>query len=75
LNFGIENNNSDLVGCLDADSFVDKDALKNMIPYFENPKIMAVVPAIKVHNAKNLLQKTQKVEYDVGSFLEKCLLI
>ena len=34
LNFGIENSDSELVGCLDADSFVQKDALKNMIPYF-----------------------------------------
>jgi len=73
LNFGIENSNSDLVGCLDADSFVDKDALKNMIPYFENQKIMAVVPAIKVHEAGNLLQKTQKIEYDMGSFMRKML--
>ena len=40
LNIGIENSNSDLVGCLDADSFVDRNALKNMIPYFENKKIM-----------------------------------
>lgn len=73
LNFGIENSNSELVGCLDADSFVQKDALKNMIPYFENKKIMAVVPAIRVHDAKNSLQKIQKIEYDLGCFLRKML--
>jgi cellulose synthase/poly-beta-1,6-N-acetylglucosamine synthase-like glycosyltransferase len=73
LNFGINNTNSELVGCLDADSFVDKDALKNMIPYFENRKIMAVVPAIRVHDAKNSLQKIQKIEYDLGCFLRKML--
>lgn len=73
LNFGIENSNSDLVGCLDADSFVDKDALKNMIPYFENQKIMAVVPAIKVYEPGNLLQKMQHVEYSWGVFVRKIL--
>jgi cellulose synthase/poly-beta-1,6-N-acetylglucosamine synthase-like glycosyltransferase len=73
LNFGIENSHSDLFGCLDADSFVDKDALKNMIPYFENPKIMAVVPSIKVYEPGNVLQKIQKVEYDWGILIRKIL--
>lgn len=73
LNFGIENSDSDLIGCLDADSFVDKDALKNMIPYFENKKIMAVVPSINVHNPENILQKIQKIEYGWGILVRKML--
>lgn len=71
LNFAIENSKSDIIGCLDADSFVDRDALKNMIPYFENPEIMAVVPAIEVVEPKNLLQKIQKIEYGWGIFTRK----
>ncbi len=73
LNFGIENSKSDLVGCLDADSFVHKDALKNMIPYFENQKIMAVVPAIKIHKANNVIQQMQNVEYNWSIFVRKIL--
>ena len=73
LNFAIENSQADLFGCLDADSFVDKDALKNMMPYFENPKIMAVVPSIKVHAPGNVLQKMQKIEYGWGIFVRKVL--
>jgi len=73
LNFAIENSQADLFGCLDADSFVDKDALKNMMPYFENPKIMAVVPSIKVHAPGNVLQKIQKIEYGWGIFVRKVL--
>ena len=73
LNFGIENSKADLFGCLDADSFVDKDALKNMMPYFENQKIMAVVPSIKVHAPGNVLQKIQKIEYGWGIFVRKVL--
>ncbi len=73
LNIGIENSNSDLVGCLDADSFVDRNALKNMIPYFENKKIMAVVPSINVHEPKNTLQRIQKIEYGWGIFIRKIL--
>ena len=73
LNFGIENSKADLFGCLDADSFVDKNALKNMIPYFENQKIMAVVPSIKIYKPGNVLQKIQKVEYDWGILMRKIL--
>ena len=74
LNFGIENSKADLVGCLDADSFVDKDALKTMLPYFENQKIMAVVPSIKVYEPNNnILQKVQRVEYSWGIFVRKIL--
>ena len=73
LNFGIENSKADLIGCLDADSFVDRDALKNMLPYFENQKIMAVVPSIKVYKPSNILQKMQTVEYSWGIFVRKIL--
>jgi len=73
LNFAIENSKADLFGCLDADSFVDKDALKNMMPYFENLKIMAVVPSIKVHAPGNVLQKIQTIEYGWGIFVRKVL--
>ncbi len=44
-----------------------------MLPYFENPKIMAVVPSIKVHDPENTLQKIQQVEYSWGIFVRKLL--
>lgn len=71
LNLGIKETASDLVGCLDADSFVDTDALLEIVKVFQNPDIMAVTPAIKVHTPKNVLQRMQKVDYDMGIFLRK----
>ena len=73
LNFALERVTSDLVGCLDADSFVDKDALYHMLPYFDNPKIMAVVPSIIVHEPNNILQTMQRVEYNWGVLTRKLL--
>ena len=73
LNFAIERSKSELIGCLDADSFLDKDAIKNMIPYFADQKVMAVVPSIKVHSTGNVLQKIQKIEYNWGIFVRKIL--
>ncbi|MDP3875282.1 MAG: glycosyltransferase family 2 protein, partial [bacterium] len=36
LNLGLEKVESDLVGCLDADSFVNSDALKKIVPFFDD---------------------------------------
>jgi cellulose synthase/poly-beta-1,6-N-acetylglucosamine synthase-like glycosyltransferase len=72
LNFGIANSESELVGCLDADSFVAPDALLEVIKRFEsNLEIMAVTPAMKVHHPKNLLELMQAVEYAFGIFCRK----
>lgn len=73
LNFALERTKSELVGCLDADSFVESDALKRIIPYFENEKIMAVTPSIRIHKPRTALQYVQKVEYTWGIFLRKLL--
>ncbi len=71
LNFGISKLSSDLVGCLDADSYVHKDALKHIIMQFENKEIMAVAPSVKLWQPKGPLQLLQKVEYGFGIFTRK----
>jgi cellulose synthase/poly-beta-1,6-N-acetylglucosamine synthase-like glycosyltransferase len=72
LNFGIANSEGELVGCLDADSFVAPDALLEVVKRFEHePEIMAVTPAMKVHHPKNLLELMQAVEYAFGIFCRK----
>ncbi|MFZ2523058.1 MAG: glycosyltransferase [Minisyncoccia bacterium] len=71
LNFGMAHTQSDLVGCLDADSYVHKDALKKIVTYFENKKTMAVAPSIKLWEPKTVLQLLQKVEYAFGIFTRK----
>lgn len=66
LNLGLKENTNELIGCLDADSFVDSQALKRISPYFDNPKVMAVTPAIRIHKPKTILQLIQKAEYNFG---------
>jgi cellulose synthase/poly-beta-1,6-N-acetylglucosamine synthase-like glycosyltransferase len=73
LNFALEKVGSDLVGCLDADSFVNSDALKKIVPFFDDATIMAVTPSIKVHEPKSILQYLQKIEYSWGIFLRRML--
>lgn len=71
LNFGLTKVVSDLVGCLDADSYVDKDALRNMLPYFEDKETMCVTPSVKVYRAKTVIQLIQRVEYGWGILVRK----
>ncbi|MDB5254523.1 MAG: hypothetical protein JWL80_589 [Parcubacteria group bacterium] len=73
LNFALERVETDLVGCLDADSFVAPGALKLMIPFFEDAETMAVTPAVKIHEPKNLLQRIQKMEYIWGVLFRRML--
>ncbi len=73
VNLAIEQVKSDLVGCLDADSFVTPDALKKIIPYFDDASTMAVTPSIKVYEPKNILQHIQKIEYSWSIFLRRML--
>ncbi len=71
LNYGIKNAMGEIIVSLDADSFVDKNALIRMMGYFNNPKVMAVTPAMKVFKPKSIMQRIQYVEYLMGVFMRK----
>ncbi len=72
LNFGIPLSHGELVGCLDADSFVAQDALLEVVKKFEDsPKADAMVPAMKVLGPRNLLELMQSAEYTFGIFVKK----
>lgn len=72
LNFAIERSSAEFVGCLDADSFVEKDALVEVIKRFEeDEQVAAIVPVMKVHNPKNALEIMQVAEYTFGIFVKK----
>lgn len=73
LNLALEEVKTELVGCLDADSYASPEALKKIIPFFEDKTVMAVTPSIKVHEPKTVVQLIQKVEYSWGIFLRRML--
>ena len=71
INFGMSKTKAEFIATLDADSFVDQDSLMKMIGYFEDRKVAAVTPSLKVYQPKTIVQKVQKVEYLWGIFLRK----
>ena len=67
INLGIEHaKDAEFVGCLDADSFVAPDALREIIGSFDSPKVAAATPAMSVFQPKNMLEQMQNAEYIIG---------
>jgi len=66
LNAGIALTSAEIIGCLDADSFVEPGALREIVPCFADENVAAVTAAMSVHKPKNILQHMQNAEYLFG---------
>ena len=75
VNFGIKESTGEIIMVLDADTFPDKKCLKNIAGEFENPKIMAALPAIKIWKPKNFIEKCQEMEYSIMALIKKVFFI
>lgn len=73
MNAGIRATDAEIVGCLDADSFVDPAALREVLAGFTGPKVAASTAAMSIHRPANLLQHMQNAEYIFGIFLRHVL--
>jgi cellulose synthase/poly-beta-1,6-N-acetylglucosamine synthase-like glycosyltransferase len=71
LNYGIRRAHGEFISSLDADSFVSKGALKKMLGYFNDEKVMSVTPALNVYKPKTFMQRVQYAEYAMSIFLRK----
>lgn len=71
LNYALKFVDTDLVGCLDADSYVHPEALRRIVAKFEDKDTMAVTPSVKIFNPKGTLGLIQKAEYIFGIFLRR----
>lgn len=69
INVGIKiahEKGAEIMGCLDADSFVAPSALREMISSFDDPKVGATTPAMSVYKPKTILERMQNAEYIFG---------
>ncbi len=76
INNGIEiAKDAELIGCLDADSFVSPEALREMIVCFDDPQVAAATPAMSVSRPKNLIERMQNAEFIMGIALRHILAV
>jgi cellulose synthase/poly-beta-1,6-N-acetylglucosamine synthase-like glycosyltransferase len=73
LNVGLRKAGGEIVACLDADSIVERENLKKMLPYFDAPEVAAVTPALKVFKPESLIEKLQWYEYLFAILLRKLM--
>jgi cellulose synthase/poly-beta-1,6-N-acetylglucosamine synthase-like glycosyltransferase len=67
LNRGLEETDSELVVCVDADSKVEPGALKELVrTYRSDPETAAVAGNVRVENADSLVTRLQSLEYIIG---------
>ena len=75
LNFGMKFVDTELVACMDADSFASKDYLKKVVSQFNDKKVGAVSSAVKVKEITNFSSKIQWVEYLMSVIFRKLFAI
>jgi len=63
LNFGIEKSEGEILVCIDADTQLQKDAVRQLISSFTEDKIAAVAGNVKAGNEVNFISKWQSIEY------------
>jgi len=68
LNNALKLVDSDFTATMDADSAVEKNAVRNLLQYFTDDDIASVIPAMKIKDPKNIIQRMQCYEYLVYIF-------
>ncbi|MDP6293601.1 MAG: glycosyltransferase family 2 protein [Candidatus Woesearchaeota archaeon] len=72
LNVGLKLAKGEYFSCLDADSEMTPDALRNMVGVFDKD-IAIVTPAMRIKEAKTLIQRMQRVEYIIQVLLARLI--
>jgi len=73
MNKAIKVAKNELIYVLDADSFAQKDSFKQLIGYFNNPKVAAVTSSMEVTSKNTMVQKIQWIEYFFSIFMRKIM--
>ena len=76
MNLIIATATTEYIGNLDADAFIEPDTLKKtMWQFLSDNSMMAVSPAIVIHEPKGFLQKAQDVQFNMFILFKKVLAI
>ncbi len=72
LNYALHYVETDIVGVLDADSWVREDALIHTVEEFlKDENVMAVIPSMIIADPDSFIRKAQRAEYEIGIFVRK----
>lgn len=63
LNYGTMKAGGSIIACVDADSYPEKDSLKNAVRFFGDKYVAGVTASVLAKNADRFIQKLQRLEY------------
>jgi cellulose synthase/poly-beta-1,6-N-acetylglucosamine synthase-like glycosyltransferase len=63
LNLGFRESHGTLVMCVDADSRLERNAIRRLAALFQNPEIGAAAGQVRVRNRDSILTRLQALEY------------
>ena len=66
LNQGISLATGEYIATMDADSIVEKDAFRKVLPYFNDKKVGAVTVSVEVAKTKKFMHKLVDLEFILG---------
>ena len=64
---------AEIVGCLDADTMLEPDALHRTLVCFDKPNVAAAMSAISIREPRGLLERMQSAEYTMSIFFRHAL--
>jgi len=73
LNKAIRTIKTELMAVVDTQSFLEKDSIRKLIGYFDDPKVGVATAKILVKNKKKFIEKMQALEYTIIAFTRKLL--
>ena len=75
VNAAIKRATGEFFAVVDADSRIEKDAIKLVVPHFDNPEVGAVISRVRVDVPKKTLEKIQFFEYIMSNFIRKLMAV
>jgi len=73
LNKGIEMAKGELIAVVDSDGFIQSDAIRKMVGFFNDENVGGVTSNVLVKHRKKFIEKLQAMEYAVISWTRKLL--
>lgn len=71
LNAGIRAASNGYVVCIDADTSIDKGAIRRMMPHFSDLSVGGVAGNVKVGNRVNAITRLQALEYAISQSVDR----
>ena len=73
VNAAIDSATGEYFAVVDADSRIEKDAIQQVVPHFEDPKVGAVISRVRVDVQNKTLERIQFFEYIMSNMIRNLM--